>query len=377
MAPHDPSRLHFIDALRGLAALYVVFFHMVVIGHLPEPALLAPLITNGGTGVTLFFVVSAFTLCLTLHGRTGESGWVRRFYTRRVFRIVPLYVLWLVVMVMYRWQGHWYGHARELLLYGAFGFNFFPRFQEGLVYASWTLGVEMVFYFFFPLIFLVVNTLPRAVAFVLATLALATGYDRVIAILGAHIDRRDQFIHFSVLHQLPVFAIGIVSFFVYTAAQHWPAPRRQARVALAVGAAIFLATPYWLPSVGGAVPLIYVMAIAYSLLLFGLAFIPLPAVVNRASVFFGAISYSLYLNHPLLVNELGGAYRGLSSHGWPDLVTLAAALALTLAILTSASWVTYRLVEQPWISLGGRAIGWRKRRHVAANTSAEPSPSPA
>jgi peptidoglycan/LPS O-acetylase OafA/YrhL len=58
------ERLHFIDALRGLAALYVLLFHFVMI---PQPKLyvppaIRPLVLNGWSGVTLFFVISAFTL---------------------------------------------------------------------------------------------------------------------------------------------------------------------------------------------------------------------------------------------------------------------------------------------------------------------------
>ena len=45
-------------------------------------------------------------------------------------------------------------HAKgPILSFMFFIYNFRPGMQEGLVWASWTLGVEMVFYLIFPWIF--------------------------------------------------------------------------------------------------------------------------------------------------------------------------------------------------------------------------------
>ena len=59
------SRFAYVDTLRGLAALYVLFYQLAL---LPNPDLDIPywakcIVLSGGPGVTLFFVVSAFTRC--------------------------------------------------------------------------------------------------------------------------------------------------------------------------------------------------------------------------------------------------------------------------------------------------------------------------
>jgi peptidoglycan/LPS O-acetylase OafA/YrhL len=66
------NRFAYIDALRGLAALYVFFYHLAL---LPNPDLNVPywakrFVLSGGTGVTLFFVVSAFTMCYSIRARS-------------------------------------------------------------------------------------------------------------------------------------------------------------------------------------------------------------------------------------------------------------------------------------------------------------------
>src|SRR5688572_12152133 len=94
--------LHFLDALRGLAAFFVIVYHMVL---MPEPDLAVPrwghlVAHNGGMGVTLFFVVSAFSLFYTMPLRLREPRpWVS-FFVHRFFRIAPLFYLWIVLSLI-------------------------------------------------------------------------------------------------------------------------------------------------------------------------------------------------------------------------------------------------------------------------------------
>jgi hypothetical protein len=84
-----------LDCLRGLAILLVLFFHATGIvapaGESHGPWL--SFIYSGHTGVTLFFVLSAFLLSrpFLLQARGGRpAGW-KHFWERRALRILPLY----------------------------------------------------------------------------------------------------------------------------------------------------------------------------------------------------------------------------------------------------------------------------------------------
>ena len=92
--------LPWIDALRGLAILMVLANHVALV----VPGLSAPLLALarfGQMGVQLFFVASAFTLCLSWqHRRADEQQPVRRFLLRRLFRIAPLYWLGVALFAM-------------------------------------------------------------------------------------------------------------------------------------------------------------------------------------------------------------------------------------------------------------------------------------
>ena len=83
-------RLLYIDALRGFAILGVIVVH--VAGAFPAPShVLNVILANGGRGVQLFFVVSAFTLFHSLDSKTAGAAGLFRFFVRRYFRVAPLY----------------------------------------------------------------------------------------------------------------------------------------------------------------------------------------------------------------------------------------------------------------------------------------------
>ena len=86
-------RLESIDALRGIAATYVVIFHVtrIPVPNLAVPDWLSMIVGGGGTGVTLFFVISAFSLCYTMPARLKEERPTLSFYRHRFFRIAPLF----------------------------------------------------------------------------------------------------------------------------------------------------------------------------------------------------------------------------------------------------------------------------------------------
>ena len=93
MEPRKPaSELLTIQYLRGLAAL------MVVLQHASVPSGLARLshLRTGDWGVEIFFVISGFVMWYTTVSRTVSP---RAFMYRRAVRIVPLYWLFLTLLV--------------------------------------------------------------------------------------------------------------------------------------------------------------------------------------------------------------------------------------------------------------------------------------
>src|SRR5258707_15733453 len=104
--PLNPSaRIPELDGIRGIAIRMVLIAHFFLIVSRPGSALayaLVPLRLDW-TGVDLFFVLSGFLIGGILLDARGSSNYFRVFYTRRFFRIVPIYAAFLlcVALAMY------------------------------------------------------------------------------------------------------------------------------------------------------------------------------------------------------------------------------------------------------------------------------------
>lgn len=88
------------------------------------------------------------------------------------------------------------------------------------------------------------------------------------------------------------------------------------------------------------------------LLMVGLLIHPTRIIVNSITVYWGQISYSLYLLHPPLAHLLTPAYRFFYGRTpWP-VIAYILSLFLTLCILIPFAVVSYKIVEAPGIKLG-------------------------
>jgi len=356
------KRLDFVDSLRGLAALYVILFHMVLVPttKLILPKWLEPLIMNGGTGVTLFFIISAFTLCYTLQFQRNENNYLRKFYLRRIFRILPLYYVLLIVSFGLTHSFRHILHYRyDLLLYSTFGYNFVPGKQEGLVWASWTLGVEMVFYAIFPFIFYLVKSLKHALMFLIVTLVLAWVNNYLIEyLISANTISKGSFnLGMSFFFQLPVFATGIVCYYLHE--NYFKGKLidiKYNKIILFVGLILFFALPYFVFGTYFKGSRIYVMAVVYSMIFLGLSKVSIKLIVNKFTVFLGAISYSTYLNHPRIVYSLNKVYVHIYNICKNESVSILVCSLVTLAFLIPISYITYRIIETPLINYGRNLI---------------------
>jgi peptidoglycan/LPS O-acetylase OafA/YrhL len=109
---HLPNRLRGIDALRGAAALGVVFYHAVAQGEkaLPNNLFQYPIrlvqfgASFGYIGVFLFFVISGF--CIHLQWARAKAAGVEpqirfgAFWKRRIRRLYPPYVITLLLFLL-------------------------------------------------------------------------------------------------------------------------------------------------------------------------------------------------------------------------------------------------------------------------------------
>jgi peptidoglycan/LPS O-acetylase OafA/YrhL len=125
-----PSRVPELDGFRACAVLMVLVHHLFYGWKTPALARLPHLIRipieQGWRGVDLFFVLSGFLITGILLDSKENEHYFRNFYSRRLLRIVPLYLTCIVVMYIgypksgryflhCGWQSHfaWHLHSRR------------------------------------------------------------------------------------------------------------------------------------------------------------------------------------------------------------------------------------------------------------------------
>src|SRR4030095_15095732 len=92
--PNPASNFATVQALRAVAALLVVVYHVFDMWSLrvnPSPP--GATWANGAAGVDIFFVISGFVMVVSSRRMAAQPGAWRTFIEHRIVRIAPLY--WL------------------------------------------------------------------------------------------------------------------------------------------------------------------------------------------------------------------------------------------------------------------------------------------
>ncbi|MGH3286217.1 MAG: acyltransferase family protein [Streptosporangiaceae bacterium] len=393
------SRLAWLDVLRGLAALAVVFNHF---GYFLPPTVKNTVyqwINPGDYGVFVFFLISGYIVPASLE----RKGSVRTFWVSRLFRLYPLYLL-AVGFALFLFAVHVGGLRGEgadpetsVLSQMLMMSNVLAG--ENLPNVVWSLSYEMIFYLLLTALFMArvhrpssryalafaavavalggvlpqayfTDNLwsPRVIALiadlvVLTGLAVAVGLRGMPRMVGASLAAMVglTLMAFNGTWLFPWEALSILALMftgtmLYRAEQGQYSWRRAIAIAVAVvGFAItagvwhhnpgnmsahdqFIWNRTWFMSV-------FVAGVTFGI---GLAFRHLTW--PRILTWLGLISYSVYLLHPALIE----VYRHLTWTAHHRFWIQVPIDALFLVVLIAVCSATYLFVERPMQDVGRR-----------------------
>jgi peptidoglycan/LPS O-acetylase OafA/YrhL len=352
-----------IDQLRWLAATVVFLFHFQLeYRGLGGPALASPwaaLITEGHTGVGLFFTLSGF---LFMQIALAQKSIVYRDFVRnRILRIVPLF---LTVFLVATSIGRDTFQPQDIFYLFATNLGHAPTSGTPVTGAAWTISLEFLFYLVFP--FLAQFALERGKRYLLQLLCLMAFFK-----LAAYtVNDNSTLMYFcTFVGRFDQFLIGMLAAMLYQ--QHGPRLQRHASWLLPLAAGLVLwevAAMHRLAPFGAAPKsafwIFWSMAESAGWAAFILAWVGwqarLPGWLDRVLCHGGKVSFSFYLLHMGLLHLLAqrvGLVRP-TGNGWID-------AAIMIALSYGATWalatLSYNSIEEPFLRM--------RRRYGAEKTA--------
>jgi len=330
-----PDRLVFIEGVRGVASLLVLFHHLISAESESVSAWTHTWFDPGRAGVVAFFLVSGYVIPLSLARQTSAT-----FVRRRFYRLYPVY--WMVLGA-FLLAAPLVARPDEALSTPLVLIANVLMIQGLLPLATavptaWTLGIELVFYG--------QALLGRSLR--LLSLPAVTGGAWLSAYAAAQTARAvlDVDVPVTLFMLLATASVGhAVHLRDATGDRTWrwllPAALVVVPVMSVVGGDVDPAWPPLLYAVSyvGGVALFFACSAARERFTRG--------AMAWASTWGGAISYSLYLVHPLV-------YR-LTVLAVPVSAVLIVAVASMASVVVAL--LVHLLVERPAITLGRRPPG--------------------
>lgn len=359
-------RYRFIDHIRGIAILMVILVHTSQSVSLSE-GWLSIVTKYGQMGVQLFFVTSAYTLCVSYSNRQGEINAVINFYIRRFFRIAPIYYIGIIgyfilkVFVGYLKTGQIAIPDQYTIINVVSNVVFvhgvyYPA-NNNIVPGGWSIGTEMLFYLVFPLLVLLVSKVRHNLLIVVMAPVFSLILSGVIlSLLGVSVGN-NSFVYYSILNQFPVFAVGI-SLYLLHAHHSWFVSRLHSAILVFLFFVFSLLSIYigWVSELSGAFNLVpFFSAISFFLLIEVFKRMDLENLGLLESI--GQRSYSMYIIHFIFAHQLS---RGVSVYFFdtyfsPE-VSLSICYLITVAITFQLAGWSSKYIESFFIKKGKQLI---------------------
>jgi peptidoglycan/LPS O-acetylase OafA/YrhL len=281
-----------INGTRGLAVLSVLFFHLDFF-----------LFNGGFIGVDIFFVISGYLISRKIIPEIENSNFFfKEYFIKRFKRILPSYFLVIIfsfLLIIILFIDTHYEYSLKEILYSLFFLqNFYYWDLSGYfglenlykpLLNTWSLGIEMQFYFFFPLLFILLKK--KIIILIIISFLLSVVY----------VDR--NFSYFLLPTRFFEFGIGIL-LFLFNQKKNEIQNYFFSEVFYLCGLSLIIISIYYLdaykpfPGFYALIPCLGTAMIIYSSKNSKCNFL----LDNKLFNFFGNISYSLYLIHwPLII----------------------------------------------------------------------------
>lgn len=338
----DGRVIKYIDGLRGLSVIMVFLCHFIAHHEANFPDFhekyhwLYPYFGNGlgHHAVYLFFAISGFILALPFINQyvyDGKKVALKVFFTRRISRIGPPYIILLSVFFIFA------------LVFGEKGFSYlFPHFAASFFYLHnvifggypeinivlWTLEIEVQFYLLAPLFSLLIFKMPKWVR---------RGVMLSIILLWQYVleplEIRTLYNYFQ------YFMVGFLCADLYLEYQNKIKPTLWVDIIC-----IPVLLIYWQGTLWGHFHWLYIFVFLF---LTPFSVIWKYLMERKYLIIMGGMCYSFYMLHHKIIYVFFGVYKSGHTFFGNDLLNFFFRLGLISTIIAIATIVFFVFVERP------------------------------
>jgi len=350
---HALPRLDCIEGLRAIAALMIVTYHMILLPNMQIPAYLNVIKQYFGHGVPLFYALSGFVLAYGYIDRLNDQNHIMRFYIRRYFRIAPLFyfmiIVWIVVSYL-KWGT--LPSLHDVVLNVLLLFGLVPGAHESIVWAGWSIGVEVLFYVLFPMIVVFVRNLHSCILALAIMLLISSSFYTIAGQLNV-----GSWAYMNIVTHLPTFLAGVLAFLIWRRTGFLRSVKWGALLlAFTLGGiltVVYVPSAYKVLMIANGIRLdLYIWSFLFMMLILSMCMWPNPLLANRLTNGMGRISFSLYLWHPLIIVMLVGVYGYIGQILGTGLWNFIACFSLTISIVSLIAYYSFRFIEMPGMKYG-------------------------
>ena len=349
------ARVHWLDGMRGAAAMFVVLHHMWLSVWPGFPSDNGPWylggLLYGHLAVAVFIVVSGVSLALVpLSEGNRLRGGMRHFVRRRAWRILPAYWVALifstiVTALLLRADGAATGLGKGFVVHGLLLQDVIgSRSPNG---AFWSIAVEWQIYFVFPVILWVARRRSLEAAVALTVGVVVIGH--VLARLGGPFHKIDDLTP----QFLALFALGILAVSLGRSDRRVNLARPLGAISLAIFVAFVVFAvaegPEWMVAHYFYVDVVFGVGVAclVATILVGGAGWARRLLASRVGLRLGLFSYSVYLIHGPILAVL--ATYVIRPSGLSGVAEFALFLVVGLPLVLILSYGFHLLFEAPFL----------------------------
>lgn len=349
-----------IDGLRAIAVISVVIFHAF-----PES------IKGGFIGVDIFFVISGFLISTIIFENLDKGTFsFSEFYARRVNRIFPALLLVLIAVLLFGWLALLSDEYKQLGKHVGGGSVFISNFvlwsevdyfdnaaETKPLLHLWSLGIEEQFYILWPLLLWFVwkqNFNPLTLIVIVAgtsfyfnissigndaTATFFSPQTRFWELLCGSLIAWHSLNRKETLTKAGIYIDGLLASIFYHEKSDANGKALSNTAAL-VGIILLVSGFFCINEKGfpGGWAIIPVLGAALIIMAGPSAWLNSSVLSSKIFVWFGLISYPLYLWHwPVF------SFARIVENGTLSTTTQIALIILTIVL----AWLTYKLIEQP------------------------------